>query len=69
MYFKKNQLAAVEKPTKQPKPGSVEARIAQFSEKRGIEKAMPFIVGISGLLTIATLGMALYDRYNKSGKK
>ena len=69
MYLN-NQLAAVEKPIKQPKPGGgINARIAQLSEKRGIEKAMPFIVGISGLLTIATLGMALYDRYNKSGKK
>lgn len=67
MYLR---LSAVEsKPQKAPKPGSAEERILQFSNKRGIEKAMPFIVGISGLLTIATLGMALYDRYNNQGKK
>jgi hypothetical protein len=66
MYLVKNQLGAVQKP---PKPGGIDDKIAQFSQKRGIEKAMPFIVGISGLLTIATLGMALYDRYNKQGNK
>ena len=37
-----------------------------MTQRTPIERAMPYIVGISGMLTIATLVLSLYDRAEKS---
>ena len=42
-----------------------QAQADAFARKTGIEKAIPFIVAISGVLTIATLSLALIDRKKK----
>ena len=54
---------------KTAKPNAVDTQMAQFGQKQGIEKFMPWIVGLSGLLTIMTLTMAITDRYKKGAKK
>lgn len=44
-----------------------QAQADAFRKKTGIEGAIPYIVAISGVLTIATLALALNDRKAKRG--
>lgn len=60
------ELAAAKKPKDETNPVN---RIENMSRKTSIEKAMPWIVGISGILTITTLALALWDRVESPKKK
>lgn len=65
-------LAPTNMPPKAPGQGAVaQEKFRQAMAQRSpVERAMPYIVGVSGLLTIATLALSLSDRAKKKrGKK
>ncbi len=66
-------LAALDGKAKKADDGMLTVREQKqadaFRKKTGIEGALPYIVAISGVLTIATLALALTDRKAKNSRR